>query len=363
MVGTFVGTGLSVANLGTKNIKVEAFNELQIGDMGTMNKFAGSMAGAAVTLGATGNVTFNVLRAYNTGLFEITVGQDGFQSRLGTGGVDVSLGTLQAAGRGLENWEKNTAIEAKVRERGLVEAATGLRAQWGFGDAAAKEQLEAILDGSAILKRGTGDGDAKTVVEDGQRVVYLNGYHEGMDAGERLGLGVTLQHEAYRDGYKPGDIDAHGNLVTIESNMAENHAAALAHTEMAVRMILGGQKLTMTENLKKDIGNYLSGDRDSFNAYVDANYDSSEDFWKVIVNQKNGSYKMVDDQSDDITVVTEINGAEKTLAFYKYQGGSRTGFIAETLGLGWEEVNTVMGNWYGWTFENGAWTNDGKTDG
>jgi hypothetical protein len=313
MTGMFVTTGLGAVNLGTGNIKAEGFNKLQIGDMGTMNSFIGSMAGATVTLGTTGNVTFNVLRAYNTGLFEITVGQDGFQSRLGTGGVDVSLGTLQAVGRGLENWGKNNAINAAARESGLVDAATGLRVQWGYGDAAAKEQLEAILDGSAVLRQGSGAGDAETVLENGQRVVYLNGYQEGMSVEERLGLGITLQHEAYRDGYKPGDIDGNGDQVTIESNTLETRAAVLGHTEMAIRMLMDGQGLGLTDNLKSDIGEYLFGDRDSFNAYVDDNYDSSADYWKLVVHedgshefQWDGHLNIYDEGGNELVHYTEL---------------------------------------------------------
>jgi hypothetical protein len=117
------------------------------------------------------------------------------------------------------------------------------------------------------------------------------------------------------------------------------------------------------ENLQKDLGAYMTakmkGDDSIFNSYVDNNYDSSADYWKVIVKE-DGSYKMEYDNSDDITVTNE-NGDE--LASFKYQGGSKTGFIAETLGLDKNTVNEVMGTQYGWTFENNEWVNDGKTDG
>jgi hypothetical protein len=166
---------------------------------------------------------------------------------------------------------------------------------------------------------------------------------------------VILGHESYRDGVEGID------------NITETRQAVLAHTRMAINMSRDGKSLSYNKVLNRDIFEYLkanskNGNKGSFNGYVDENYDSSKDFWKVIV-KKDGTYKMEDDHSDDITVVTEIDGVEKILAFFQYQGGRRTGFIAETLGISREEVNYIMGTEYGWTFEKDTWTNDGKTDG
>jgi hypothetical protein len=174
------------------------------------------------------------------------------------------------------------------------------------------------------------------------------------DQGNVNNNAIQLQHEAYRDGYVNAD------------NKSETRQAVLAHTQMADRM--RADKLTFNKSgsvgLELALYDYAmqTGDWSAFDRYVDENYDSSADFWKVIV-KNDGTYKMQDDQSDDITVVTEINGKEVQLAFFQYQGDSRTKFIGETLDLSREEVNYIMGTEYGWTYENETWTNDGKTDG
>jgi hypothetical protein len=254
------------------------------------------MAGAAVTLGTTGNVTFNALRAYNTGLFEITLGRDGVQSRLGSGGVDVSLGTLQAAGRGFENWGKSVAIEGKVRESGLAEAAAGLRAQWGYGDAAAKGQLESILEGGTVLLKGSGEEEAQTVREDGLRTVYLNGYHEGMSAEERLGLGVVLQHEAHRDG------------VTGEDQELETVLSVYGHTAMAQRMLDDGRQLDTSGILGDDLAAYqgmlAGGGMADFVNHVLGNYDSSADYWLLTNDGKllNDGYARVMNENGNVVI-------------------------------------------------------------
>jgi hypothetical protein len=118
--------------------------------------------------------------------------------------------------------------------------------------------------------------------------VYLDNYKDSMTREEMLTMGITLQHEAYRDGI----VDAR--------NTVETQQAVTAHTEMAFRMagdnhytgvmtgIINGNR-----NLQQDIGNYMtakmSGDMSAFNAYVDGAYGSSADYWKL-VQTEDGSY-------------------------------------------------------------------------
>jgi hypothetical protein len=206
---------------------------------------------------------------------------------LGSGGTDISLGTVFSAMNGLYNWDKNAGIEDAAR-RNKMNVATALRSQWGYGDMAAREQLESILEGKTVLREGEGAGEAETVLEDGTRVVYLNNYREGMGTAEQLLLGVTVQHEAHRDG------------VYTRDNNLETRDAARGHTEMAIRMMMGGETLAESEYLEKDIMAYImaGGNRDAFNAYVDGNYDSSADFWKL-AKDANGNWGWEWDESYD----------------------------------------------------------------
>ncbi|GHV62857.1 hypothetical protein AGMMS49587_10960 [Spirochaetia bacterium] len=276
------------------------FNSLQKNDMSKMNRFVGSMAGAGVTYGMTGNVTFNPVKAAGTGLFEITVGKDGFSTQFGTNGVDISLGTMASALRGTVDLGVSIGAEAAARRDSMSEAATSLRSLWGFGDAEGKGLLGSILSGNAKIKAGTGPENARTMMdENGNLLVYLNGYHNGMSLEEQLFMGITLQHEAYRNGIKTAD------------NNLETQRAALGHTEMAIRMLQDGQQIGFNQNLVKDLLAYLgaNGDANKFNAYVDDNYDSSADFWKL-VKDANGNWNWIDDKSPDFDISEALNDKE-----------------------------------------------------
>jgi hypothetical protein len=100
-------------------------------------------------------------------------------------------------------------------------------------------------------------------------MINLAGYRQNMSAEEQMRLAVLLGHEAYRNGIVTGDNDL------------ETREAALEHTGMALRMLFDGQQLAFDDNLIRDIVAYMGG-ADFFNAYVDNNYDSSSDFWKLM---------------------------------------------------------------------------------
>jgi hypothetical protein len=109
---------------------------------------------------------------------EMHLGNDGFSMGIGSGGTDISLGTIAAAASGAYNWNKNIQIEDAVKRNKVSEAATSLRTQWGFGDAAALAQLDSVLKGEAELRERSGsDSVAETVLENGKRVVYLDNYN------------------------------------------------------------------------------------------------------------------------------------------------------------------------------------------
>ena len=113
---------------------------------------------------------------------------------------------------------------------------------------------------------------------------FLGGgsYKENMTREEQFALGITLGHEAYRDGIV-------GN---VQSQFNETAEAVLGHTAMAKRMqsdsiyndMMTG--LINTDiNLKKDISAFdyalATGDWDSFGSYVGNNYDYSADYWRM----------------------------------------------------------------------------------
>lgn len=88
---------------------------------------------------------------------------------------------------GASHWNKNIQIEKAAKRDGLGNAATALRAQYGFGDSMQRAQLESILKGDTVLAKRAGKGsDAETVTKDGKRTVYLDNYKETMSREENL---------------------------------------------------------------------------------------------------------------------------------------------------------------------------------
>jgi hypothetical protein len=158
----------------------------------------------------------------------------------------------------------------------------------------------------------------------------------GLDS--RFGLNVVFAHEAYRDGIDNGE----------EGQRLETNRAVEGHVDTALALMAGYGNASvgfefMAEAKIFDLAR-TNNDTATMRKILDR-YDSSADYWKVIV-KNDGTYKMEDDGSDDITLVDEKG---KQLAFFEYQGGSRTGFIAETLGLDKKTVNNLMAS-SGWTY-------------
>jgi len=291
---------LAGTNLGNNLSKVTGFNSGQILDIKNLNNFLGSLAGAGATYAMTGNATFNLMNINGTGLLEMNLGKDGFGMTIGSGGVDISYGTIKSAIGGIINWNKNIQIGNSLKKTGFEGLATSLREQYGFGDEASLAQLESVLRGNTVFKKGDGS-TAQTVTENGQRVVYVNNYNPNMTLEEQFMMGIVLGHEAHRDSI----VDANNYKETIE--------AVKAHTEMAMRIasdslysklmanLIGG-----SENLLNDIFYYdlykQTGDESIFNSYANSNYDSSADFWKLI-SWRDGAHKLEWDGNKDLTIV------------------------------------------------------------
>ena len=190
---------------------------------------------------------------------------------------------------------KNLQITRAANRNNMANAATALRTQYGFGDAKQLAQLEEILNGRTELRSGSGDGKAQTVTENGKRTVYLNSYKENMTREEQFVLGITLGHEAYRDGITGG----------AQSQFNETAEAVLGHTAMAKRMQNDSMYNDMMTglinsdmNLKNDMTVFdyalATGEWGAFGSYVGNNYDYSADYWRVL---RNGD--LYDDGLDD----------------------------------------------------------------
>ena len=311
-------------------MKVDGFNTKQIGSIGKLNSLAGGLASTAITYGITGTATFNVLNIADfganasSGLFEVSFNKDkGFSARLGTGGVDLSFKNVKSAISGLKAVNTNIQINKVAKQSNMNNVATALRVQYGFGDETQLSNLDSILKGQSVIKAGNGAGEAQTITENGKRTIYLNNYKENMTREEKLAMGITIGHEAYRDGIT-GDA---------QSQYIETANAVLGHTVMAKKMqnddmynnIMTGI-INTNQTLKKDIAAFdqaiISGDWSEFGKYVGKNYDYSADYWRVLANGD-----LYDDGLDDR--VSFEDGRETIY----YSKRSKQGTLEKFLGL------------------------------
>ena len=278
MASTFTTGTMQLINSGLDMEKLKGFNSLNKSDLGKLNSLTGSLAGQAVNYAFGKDITLNLFNLsmfqnekLSGGILELHLGRDGATMNFGTGGANLSIDNLIAVARGAQVWNVNSQIGKYVDSKDF-KSAIALRAQYGYGNDGQKSQLWDILKGRVEIRIGEGeDYNAETTIENGKRVINLSGYYSGMSEEDQMFLAVILGHEAYRDG------------IVTDDNYLETRSATQAHTEMAIRMILSGENGFADQNLAKDIMAYFAanGDINAFNAYVDGNYDSSADYWKL----------------------------------------------------------------------------------
>ncbi|AEE17398.1 hypothetical protein Trebr_1982 [Treponema brennaborense DSM 12168] len=71
-----------------------------------LNGLAGGVASSAVSFAMTGNATFNLASVKGVGLFELSVGKNGVSSKIGMGGMNVSVQNLMSAAGGAKEASK-----------------------------------------------------------------------------------------------------------------------------------------------------------------------------------------------------------------------------------------------------------------
>ena len=255
-----------------------------------LNNLAGGLASSAVSFAFTGNATFNILNLtdfgsrINGGLLEFTVGKDGISSKIGNGGTNISYSNIKSSISGASSLHKNSQINKTKYDKQTKDA---LRSQYGFGDKIAKKQLDSIINGDTILKfDADGSEVAQSINENGQKIIHINStLNEGF-----IDLGLTLQHEAHRDGIIS---DKQGQYIETVNAVAGHTKMALAMTKDSLYTKEMLNHISSDTNLQNDINAYMyaayTGNAGLFAGYVGASYDSSADYWKL-VKQENGKY-------------------------------------------------------------------------
>jgi len=316
-----------------------------------LHSVAGAAASAGITWSMTGHASINILNTSmfgaenGTGLFELHFDKDkGMTGAIGMGGVDMNLGKLARGVKGMDAWAQNVKIWSS-KEENISDAAVQMRVAYSAGksgDTEAMSTYRNLLSGKDNLFVGLDKGEGYTETNaGGGRDIYLSSL--GTDKNSRLASGVTLVHESHRDGEDSKD------------NYLETRETVAAHTIAAFGLsgTYGTDFIKGNETLTNDVNAFMKGPA-GFADYVDGNYDSNGDNW-LLTKHNDGSFTMIDDGSDDVTVFDEATG---TTEFFDYTGGSRTEFIGESIGITRDEVIKQMGPGSGWTYADGDWGNN-----
>jgi len=302
MVSTFTSSSLKAIN--SSNDILIGFNNSNKKNLLSLNNLLGSVAGQGVNYALGNNFSLNLLNlslfsggTYQSGLLELNFGRDGISMNLGTGGANFSIDNLISSIQGAKVWHTNNRINSYTsNEANGFDAAVALRAQYGYGNNVQRNQLWDILNGNVIINTGA-DGDyyAQTSRQDGKKVINLANYKQGMSVEDQFRLAAILGHEAYRDGY------------LTNNNYLETRTATLSHTKMTIQMLQSGEKVAYDENMAKDILAYLNADmKNDFNlfySYVDGNYDSSADFWKLVISDNSVGFEWDGQYTFDLSAI------------------------------------------------------------
>jgi hypothetical protein len=349
MTSTLTGGIMNTWNSGTGNSKLIGFSELNKKNVGGLNNLIGGLAGQGAAYAAGGDFTLNLLNLnllsggkIDGGLLELHLSRDGITMNVGTGGANVSLEAVYGAAQGAVVWGTNSRINNYVRNNDFKNAVT-LRAQYGFGDKEQKTQLWNILSGQDEIRiRTGGELTAKTENIDGKRVVYVNGYRDGMSVEDQMYTAAILGHEAYRDGYKIGDINSGGSPVTAADNFNELYRASAAKIMMGDRI---NQDYEWFYALNADLAfeSYLfaetnkTGNGGVFTDYLRETYMNDEDYYWKWANT-NGDFQNMDKyrnmpllnakSRDQVDALNEQN-LEEALEAYKKDLADKEGYTGD----------------------------------
>ncbi|MGN0750838.1 MAG: hypothetical protein ACI4LS_10170 [Treponema sp.] len=155
--------------------RANGLSSAQIASIQSLNGLAGGLVQNGVSLAMGGDATFNILdfadivgmfgKEYkngktgakaSTGLLEVSFGQNGFKSRIGMGGTNISVNSLINSMNGAKDWDKSEKINDYVDGKELSpeekkKLADALRMQYGFGDTDQLKNLDDILSGKTSL--------------------------------------------------------------------------------------------------------------------------------------------------------------------------------------------------------------------
>ncbi|MGI5077825.1 hypothetical protein [Treponema maltophilum] len=219
-----------------------------------------------------------------TGLLEMNIGRNGISMQLGMGGIDVG-GALYDLGK--RSYDKSM-LQRYEREHGKDKGEAAYSA-YVYGDWTQEHTAARLASGKDELYFSGGkEYTAKTSSngKGGRRI-------EITDSKDRRLNAIQLGHEAYRDGIVGGN------------NAQETIAAVLGHTGMGVRMEADGKRVEANDLLRAEMDAYKRGDMDALLMNALTNYDSTDDYWKLI-SRADGTHSFEAEYDKDGNLIREV---------------------------------------------------------
>lgn len=130
--GSFLGQSLGAFN----NLDANglALNSNVFGNIQSMNSTIGALAGQGLNYLATGDFKVNVLSVGGVGLLELGISDGDFTAAFGKGGADLSLQSLAAFGKGVNDAAKVSSLKSGSQEERALLNASNLLAMSGGKD-------------------------------------------------------------------------------------------------------------------------------------------------------------------------------------------------------------------------------------
>ncbi|MBQ5999239.1 MAG: hypothetical protein IJL70_07210, partial [Treponema sp.] len=164
----FISNSMSYAILGDQNINFASYNPDQIKDVVTAVNLGSGLLGNALEYAVTGETFFNLLnlsmfgleygsmwgaggmQTLSGGLLEFHLGNSGIQFAVGSGGTDISIGTVVSALNGVSVIQKDNEINTYIQQHygGDELTAQMLKSLYAQEEYGAQDTLEEILSGN-----------------------------------------------------------------------------------------------------------------------------------------------------------------------------------------------------------------------
>jgi hypothetical protein len=320
-----VSSSVSTLTSGLLNTGLEGFYDTYYKNGQDLSVLAGGLAGEGINYAFGGDITLNPFNLgflngslASTGLLELHFGRNGFNTGLGTGGVDVSTGTLVSAAQGLEAWKVNFEIWLSD-SAGAKKYISQMRTLYSGGQEEA-QMYEEILSGNTRIYENKNVNYTETIYDPvtGYKNILLG--EDAFNDGSRFGLNVVFSHEAYRNGINDGS----------EQQEIETASAFAGHVKAAYGLITTYGEGAIGGAMAGEANNYgvlvsgMSTDQekdDAFMALMQSldGYDSSADYWKL-VQRSDGSYGWSEDGSLDFNF--DLSDSNIRSMFYNQFRGS-----------------------------------------